>query len=413
MDSKTAPSITLEILSAHLLEGMVEPGNFAVFEPDHIMGHDVTTPSAINMINASGLPYLKAADRTMIYLDHFTPPKDLESAEACRLIDEFSKRYSIKEIVNWGEGICHVHMFESDRVKPGEMVAGADSHVTTGGAHGALCIPIGSTDLAVAMASGEVWLEVPEPLGVVLQGIPDVWCEAKDIALRMLSDLNRNGGASGMSIEMGGKIIRWIGDDGRLTIANMAAESSCVTAVFPIGSQQVGMGPDSTEWGWKRTEIDIEDMEPQVALPDSPDKVTDVHSVGGRVIDQVFVGSCTNGRLEDLRILSSVLNGRRVHPEVSLLVIPGSRRVYREAERAGYLRTIIEAGGVISMPTCGPCAGGFLGVLPAGEVVLSTSNRNFRGRMGEVTSKIYLAGAAVAGATAVTGVISHPEEVIK
>jgi len=403
-------SLALKILKDHRVEGDVIPGSFSVFSPDLIMGHDVTAPPAVNRINEAGLPFLRGAGRTALYLDHFTPPKDKQSAEACRALTEFHDRYGIKQLVNWGEGICHVHLFEGNKILPEQLVIGADSHITTGGAIGALCMGIGSTDLAVAMASNEFWIEVPRPLGIVFDGTPDVWCEGKDLALRMVGWLG-SGGGRGRVLEIDGQILNWMGDDGKFTITNMAAETSCTSAIMT--NHFPDRGPLSPDWEYDVEEIGIEDMGPQISTPGCPSNVENVEDVSGRLIDQVFVGSCTNGRLEDIRIVAQTLKGRKVHPDVRLLVIPGSRGVYASADRAGYLKTIIDAGGVISMPTCGPCAGGFLGVLPDGEVTIATSNRNYKGRMGEPTSKIYLAGAAVAAASAVTGVITHPEEVVK
>jgi 3-isopropylmalate/(R)-2-methylmalate dehydratase large subunit len=401
-------SLGLKILKDHRIEGDILPGSFSVFSPDIIMGHDVTTPPALEMISEAGLPFLRAADRTRFYLDHFTPPKDKSSAEACRAMKEFNDRYGIGDLVNWGEGICHVHLFEEGRVHPGQLVIGADSHITTGGAIGALCCGIGSTDLAVAMASGEFWLEVPKPQGIVFNGTPDVWCEGKDLALRMVGWLG-SGGGKGKVLEIDGQILNWMSEDGKFTICNMAAETSCVSALMTNDFRD--KGPLSPDWDYEVEEIEIEDMGPQIATPGSPSLTDNVEDVGGNVVDQVFVGSCTNGRLDDIRIVANMLRGKKVHPDVRLLVIPGSRAVYSAADTAGYLKSIINAGGVISMPTCGPCAGGFLGVLPDGEVALSTSNRNFKGRMGEPSSKIFLSGAAVAAASSITGVISHPEEV--
>ena len=408
MNGEIGGSMGLWILSTHLIEGRITPGDFGVLFPDHIMGHDVTAPPALEMLDRSGVPLLRAARKTTLYLDHFTPPKDAESAEVCRSMIEFMGRYGGKSVVNWGEGICHVHMFEEGRVRPGDLVLGADSHITTGGAIGAYCIAVGSTDLAVAMASGEFWMQIPDPLGILLDGSPDVWCEGKDLALKMLSALGPVN-ASGRLLEIGGDILNFLGEDGRMTIANMASESSCSSAMIETGTDY---GPRSKEWHWDTEHIDCTDMGPQIALPGSPDTVDDVLNHLGKKVDQVFVGSCTNGRLDDLRVLSDILKGKKVHADVRLLVIPGSRHVYASAVKAGYIRTIIDAGGIVSMPTCGPCAGGFLGVLPAGEVAVSTTNRNFRGRMGDPTSKVYLSGVAVAGASAVTGVISHPEEVV-
>ncbi|MEA3558435.1 MAG: aconitase/3-isopropylmalate dehydratase large subunit family protein [Candidatus Thermoplasmatota archaeon] len=404
------PSLGLEILEDHLVEGSIDVGSYSIFSPDVIMGHDVTSPPAVEMLNEAGFPFLRASDRTRLYLDHFTPPKDRKSAEACRLLREFSGRYGVNELVDWGEGICHVHLFENGRVIPKQLVIGADSHITTGGALGALCIGIGSTDLAVAMASGEFWLEVPEPLGISLEGTPDVWCEGKDIALRMISWLGP-GGARGRIMEIDGEILRWLGDDGRYTISNLAAETSCTSSI--ITTEFPESGPLSPDWSFPTETIELDEMGPQVAVPDSPNNVEPVENVNGKIIDQVFIGSCTNGRLDDIRLTAKILKGQKVHEDVRLLVIPGSRGVYSAADRAGYLKTIIDAGGVISMPTCGPCAGGFLGVLPDGEHALATTNRNFKGRMGETSSKVYLSGVAVAAASAIMGMISHPEEVTR
>ncbi|MGA1866124.1 MAG: aconitase/3-isopropylmalate dehydratase large subunit family protein [Thermoplasmatota archaeon] len=408
MSEYKGASLGLNILKAHLVEGDVTPGSFSVFSPDLIMGHDVTAPPAVKRINEAGLPFLKGAGHTALYLDHFTPPKDEKSAETCRSLKEFRDRYGIVNLIDWGEGICHVHLFEEGKILPGQLVVGADSHITTGGALGALCCAMGSTDLAVAMASNELWLEVPTPMGIVFEGTPDVWCEGKDLALRMVGWLGCGGG-NGKVLEIDGQILRWIGEDGRFTITNMAAETACTSAIMTLDFPD--KGPLSPDWEYGVEEIDIEDMGPQISVPGAPSNVENVEDVSGRVVDQIFIGSCTNGRLEDMRVLAQTLKGRKVHPDVRLLVIPGSRHVYSAADRAGYLKSIIDAGGIISMPTCGPCAGGFLGVLPAGEVTVATSNRNYFGRMGEPTSKIYLSGVAVAAASAITGVISHPEEV--
>ncbi|MBN1390229.1 MAG: 3-isopropylmalate dehydratase large subunit [Candidatus Thermoplasmatota archaeon] len=408
MPDDIGPSLGLNILKDHMVEGEIVPGSFSVFSPDLIMGHDVTSPPAVSRINEAGLPFLRGAEHTAIYLDHFTPPKDRRSAEACRSLREFHDRYNIASLIDWGEGICHVHLFEGDRILPGQLIAGADSHITTGGALGALCCSVGSTDLAVAMASNEFWLEVPRPLGVVFNGTPDVWCEGKDLALRMVRQLG-DGGGRGKILEIDGQILRWMGLDSRFTITNMAAETSCTSAIMALDFPD--KGPLSPDWDYNVLEMDIEDMGPQISLPGSPVNVENVEDVTGRAVDQVFIGSCTNGRLDDIRITAQILKGRMVHPQVRMLVIPGSRHVYSAADKAGYLKTIIDAGGVISMPTCGPCAGGFLGILSDGEVTVATSNRNFTGRMGEPTSKVYLSGAAVAATCAITGVISHPEEV--
>jgi 3-isopropylmalate/(R)-2-methylmalate dehydratase large subunit len=402
-------SLGLSILRDHLVEGPFEVGEYSVFSPDLIMGHDVTAPPSIKMINDHGLPYLRASMKTLLYMDHFTPPKDRQSAESCRAMREFSNRYGIKDLVEWGEGICHVHLFEEDRIRNGQLVIGADSHTTTGGALGAFCMGVGSTDLAAAMASGEFWLEVPEPMGIEFCGIPDVWCDGKDLSLRMISWLGC-GGSRDRALEIDGQILKWMGNDGRMTISNMSAETSAVAGMITTDFKE--HGPMSPDWEWETEQIDVDDMGPQVAIPGSPNEAEDVENLEGQIVDQVFVGSCTNGRLDDMRILASTLKGRKVHPDVRLLVIPGSRSVYSAAQRAGYLKTIMDAGGVVTMPTCGPCAGGFLGILPDGEIALTTTNRNFPGRMGEKTSRIYISGPAVAGASAIRGMISHPEEVV-
>ncbi len=408
MEADTGGSLGLRIIGSHLVEGDAKVGAFTVISPDLIMAHDVTAPPALDMINGAGLPYLRGADRTVLYLDHFTPPKDLAAAEACRSIREFGSRYRLKEIVEWGEGICHVHLFEDGRLKRGDLVVAADSHITTGGALGILGLAIGSTDLASVMATNELWLEVPEPFGIVFKGTPDVWCEGKDLALRMLSWMGPGGG-KGKLLELDGPILKWMHDDSRMTVTNMASEASCVSAIMTNDVKEYG--PLSPDWVWDTEEVDIDEMGPQVALPGSPDDVEEVDNLSGVLVDQVFIGSCTNGRLEDLRVAASVLAGRKVHPDVRLLVIPGSRAIYSQAYKAGYIKTILDAGGVVSMPTCGPCSGGFLGVLPEAEVALSTSNRNFKGRMGDPFSRVYLSGAAVAAASAVKGMIVHPQEV--
>ncbi|MDG6224480.1 MAG: aconitase/3-isopropylmalate dehydratase large subunit family protein [Candidatus Thermoplasmatota archaeon] len=408
MNGDVLGSLALSILSDHMIEGDLVPGDYGVFFPDHIMGHDVTTPPAMRMLDSKGVPYLRAAKKIYLYLDHFTPPKDLESAESCRAMTEFSSRHGIANLIGWGEGICHVHLFEGDRVKKGDLVIGADSHITTGGALGAFCTAIGSTDLAVAMASGEFWLQVPKPLGIYFEGTPDVWCEGKDLALMMIKHLGP-GGANGRTLEMKGDILNWIGNDSRMTLTNMASEIDCISALTNESDDE---GPGSKDWDWETEHIDVTDRGPQISLPGSPDRVDDVYNHTGKRIDQVFIGSCTNGRMDDLRVLADILKGKKIHPEVKMLVVPGSRSVYTRAARAGYVKTIMDAGGIISMPTCGPCAGGFLGVLPAGEVAISTTNRNFKGRMGDPTSKIYLSGVAVAAASALKGVIAHPSEVV-
>ena len=349
-------------------------------------------------------------EKVIFVMDHFTPNSSLDAATHCKFCREFAKNNQIFNFYD-SVGIEHVVLHEDGLVAPGEVIIGADSHSCTHGAVGAFATGMGSTDVAVAMATGKIWVKVPETIKVTFKGVLKRPLCGKDLALKMIKSL-RADGATYKALEIGGEVIESLPMCDRFTICNMAIETGAKCGIIHPATKDCATFKSDIDAVYDREiVIDVDSLSPQIALPDSPDKVSDIEDIHERV-DQVFIGSCTNGRIEDLRAAAQILDGRKVHPDVRLLVTPATLNVFRQAETEGLIKVFLDAGAIIGAPSCGPCFGGHSGVLAKGEVCLSTTNRNFKGRMGDLEAKVYLGSPAVAATTAVNGVISDPREVM-
>ncbi len=415
-------TITEKILAAHCGKSAVEPGEFIMAKVDLAMGNDITAPLAVQELERRGLDVW---DREKIALvpSHYTPAKDLKSAEMIKIMRDFARRRNIKHFFEIGEaGVDHTLLPQKGLVVPGELVIGADSHTCTYGGLGLFSTGVGSTDLAAAMATGEIWLKVPESQKFVYSGTLAPWVSAKDMILHVIGKIGVEG-ANYMAMEHVGETISALSVDSRLTLCNMAIEAGgksgicepdqkALDYVKARSSKQPRVFKSDPDAKYRAVhEINAAKLEPLVACPHSPDNVRPARELKDVHVDQVFIGSCTNGRTEDLRVAAAILKGRRVSPDLRAIVIPATPEVFRDALREGLLEIFVDAGCAINSATCGPCLGGHTGVLADGEKCLSTSNRNFVGRMGSTKAEVFLASPAVAAATAVTGRISHPAEV--
>ena len=423
-------TITEKILLRHTDGKEIHPGQFINARIDLSLGNDITAPLAIEEFEKLGLEKVFEAKRIALVPDHFTPAKDMKSANQCRRLKNFAKRYALPNYFEVGQmGIEHVLLPERGLIMPGDLVIGADSHTCTYGALGAFSTGVGSTDLAAAFATGEVWLKVPESMKFIFFGKPNKWVSGKDLILHAIGDIGVDG-ALYRAMEFTGETIKNLPMDDRFTMANMAIEAGAKNGII---------APDLTtlryvngvsrkkfrisDWRFKKLnsdedaeyvevrEYDARKIEPLVALPHLPSNVQPVRKVKDVMLDQVVIGSCTNGRISDLRIAAKVLRGKKVKPGIRLIVIPGTQKIYMEAVKEGLAKIFVEAGGIFSTPTCGPCLGGHMGILAEGERAISTTNRNFVGRMGHPKSEVYLASPAVAAASAIKGKIAHPDEV--
>ncbi len=415
-------TITEKIIATHAKLDGVKPGEFVKVDVDLALANDITAPLAIEVFEELGARQVFDRAKVVLVQDHFVPNKDISSAQQVKAIYEFAKKMGIKHFFELGEtGIEHVIVPEKGLVIPGDLVIGADSHTCTYGALGAFSTGVGSTDLGVVMATGRIWLRVPGSIKVQYLGNVPRWVQGKDL---ILATLGRIGvaGALYKAIEFSGEVVEGLSMSQRFTMANMAVECGAKSGIFApdeVTRQYVAershregqfYASDNDAEYENVVTIDVTNMEPLVALPHSPDNVEGVSSLNRIMIDQVFIGSCTNGRLEDLRSAARVIKGRKVSVGTRLIVIPGSPRVYSEALEEGLIADFLNAGAVIGPPCCGPCLGGHMGILAQGEVAVSTSNRNFRGRMGHPDSQVYLANPAIAAASAVLGRIGSPEE---
>lgn len=416
-------TITEKILAAHAGKESVSPGDLIQVDVDLVLANDITAPLAIEAFKKLGAESVFDREKIAMVQDHFVPNKDIQSAQQVKLMREFVREYTIKYFFELGEtGIEHVILPEKGLVSPGDLVIGADSHTCTYGALAAFSTGMGSTDLGVILATGSTWLKVPESMRIVYEGKLGPWLGGKDLILYTLGVLGV-AGAVYRSLEFTGEGVRQLSMAHRFTMANMAVEAGAKNGIFPADeitadymkdrSSRAGSFIQSDpEAGYvQEIHVALESMEPQVAIPHSPDNVRPISEIGWVRLDQVFLGSCTNGRLEDLREAAALLKGHRVAKSTRLIVIPGSPAIYREALREGIMEVFLEAGAVIGPPCCGPCLGGHMGILAAGEKALSTSNRNFVGRMGHPESEVYLAGPAVAAASAIAGEIISPAQI--
>ncbi|HDS30587.1 MAG TPA: homoaconitate hydratase family protein [Firmicutes bacterium] len=416
-------TITEKIIAAHSGAEITRSGEHVYVKPDIIMGHDLTVPHAISVFREFGIDKVKNPGKLVFVQDHFQPAKDVPSAELSRGMRKFATEQNVGRYFEVGHGgICHVLMLEQGIVQPGMFIAGADSHTPTAGAFGALGYGIGATELAALWALGEIWIEVPKVRKITLGGSPAKWVTGKDIALALLRELGLEG-AIGQSLEFYGDAIDNLIPADLISIANMSAETGASTVVIPPNrhvieylENQLGLTVNIPEPGANPVyagehTFDTSSLEPLVAAPYDPDNVKSLDEVSDVEVDQVFLGSCANGSLEDFRRFTGIIGNRRFANNVRVLAIPATQQVYLQAMKEGLLEKIVEAGGAVQTPGCGPCVGAHAGVLAADEVCLSTANRNFRGRMGHLKSKVYLSGVYVAAATALTGRITHPDDV--
>lgn len=415
-------TMTQKILAAHANEAAVTAGQLIFCSVDMVLANDITAPPSIAEFEKIGKPVFNK-DKIALVPDHFTPNKDIKSAGLAKIVRDFARKHKLTHYFEVGRvGIEHVLLPEQGIVGPGMITIGADSHTCTYGALGGFSTGVGSTDLGVAMATGSVWLKVPAAIRVELTGEKPDDITGKDIMLTLIGMIGVDG-ALYKSLEFTGTGIDSLTMTDRLTIANMAIEAGAKNGIFPVDEVTKGYlherftkpytvykADDDAEYEETIT-IDLSSLKPVVAFPHLPENTKEVGTFGIIPIDQVIIGSCTNGRLEDLAIAAQIIEGKKVHDRVRCIVIPGSQKVYTDALRAGYLETFIEAGAAVSTPTCGPCLGGYMGIMTAGEKCVSTTNRNFRGRMGHVDSEVYLAGPQVAAASAIAGYIATPEEV--
>lgn len=418
-----AMTITEKILAAHAGLDSVKAGDLITAKVDIALSNDVTAPVAIREFEKLGIKKVFDNYKVVMVPDHFSPSKDIQSAEQNKLMRDFAKAQELENYFEVGKmGIEHCLLPEQGLVGPGDLVIGADSHTCTYGALGAFSTGVGSTDLGAAMATGEVWLRVPESIKVVLKGKPGKWVVGKDIVLALIGKIGVDG-ARYQALEFTGEGLQHLSMDSRFTIANMAIEAGAKNGIMAVDeitneytkdrlkrpNKVYESDPNATYV--REVVIDLDTLKPQVAFPHLPSNTRDIDDVGEVEIDQVVIGSCTNGRMEDLRTTAEVLKGKKVAPYIRLIVFPGTQDIYQQCIEEGIIQTIIEAGGAVSTPTCGPCLGGHMGILAKGERSIATTNRNFVGRMGHVESEVYLSNPAVAAASAITGKISSPEEV--
>lgn len=412
-----------KILAAHAGKDKVTPGELINVRVDLVLSNDITAPIAIKEFQRIGVKKVFDPQKVVMVPDHFIPNKDILSAEQAKLMREFALEQGLVYFEVGRMGIEHVLLPEQGLVLPGDVVIGADSHTCTYGALGAFSTGMGSTDVASAMACGEIWMKVPPTIRFVYKGKLRRWVGGKDLILYTIGNIGVDG-ALYAAMEFAGEAIRALSMDGRFTMANMAVEAGAKAGIFEVDDKtieyvrprakrpyQVYKSDKDARYA-RVIEYDVSSLEPQVAFPHIPSNTRPVSQVGEVEIDQVVIGSCTNGRLEDLQIAAQILRGRQVHPGLRCIIIPGTRHVYLEALREGLTEAFVNSGAVVSTPTCGPCLGGYMGVLAAGERCVSTTNRNFVGRMGSPESEVYLANPAVAAASAIAGRIASPEEVV-
>jgi 3-isopropylmalate/(R)-2-methylmalate dehydratase large subunit len=415
-------TLTEKILARKAGVERVKPGEFLEIEPDLGLANDITAPLAIEEFEKTGARAVRHPDRVFLVADHFTPNKDILSAQQVKVLRDFSRTYEGVHFFEQGEvGVEHALLPEMGAITPGMLVIGADSHTCTYGALGAFSTGVGSTDFAGFLLTGRAWLRVPPTIRVVYQGKLRPWVTGKDLILALIAGISVSG-ATYRALEFSGPAIEELSVEGRLTMANMAIEAGAKNGIFPMDDKVAEYLKGRTRVKWepvsadpdasyeKTVTIDVTDLAPLVAFPHLPENARPASSASDIAIDQVVIGSCTNGRIEDLRLAASILKGRKVAKGVRCIVIPATVKVYRQALDEGLFEIFLDAGAIISPPTCGPCLGGHMGILAAGERCVSTTNRNFVGRMGHRSSEIYLASPATAATSAVVGRIASPEQ---
>jgi 3-isopropylmalate/(R)-2-methylmalate dehydratase large subunit len=415
-------TITQKILAAHCGKDYVEPGELIMARVDIALGNDITAPLAVKDFHKVGAKKVFDRSRVVLVCDHFAPNKDIPSAIQCQQLRQFAREQDLTHFYDGGEmGVEHALLPEQGIVGPGDVIIGADSHTCTYGALGAFATGVGSTDLAAVMVMGESWFKVPESIRLVYHGQLPRWVTGKDLILHTIGDIGVDG-ARGMAMEFTGEAIKWLPMADRFSMANMAVEAGAKNGIMAPDEITLDYVKGRTSRPYTLYEsdpdaaylfektYDVGSLEPQVACPPSPGNVVPVSRVGDVAIDQAVIGSCTNGRIDDLRLAAKVLKGRRAAKGVRLIVIPATPLVWRQAMDEGLTAIFLDAGAVISPPTCGPCLGGHMGILAPGETAIATTNRNFVGRMGHTQSKVYLSSPAVAAASAVAGRIIGPKD---
>ena len=415
-------TMTQKILAAAAGLPSVEAGQLIEADLDLVLGNDITSPVAIHEMDKFNKDGVFHKDKIALVMDHFVPNKDIKSAQHCKCVREFACKNEITNYFDVGEmGIEHALLPEKGLTVAGDVIIGADSHTCTYGALGAFSTGVGSTDMAAGMATGKAWFKVPSAIKFNIVGKPSKWVSGKDVILHIIGMIGVDG-ALYKSMEFVGEGIHNLSMDDRFTIANMAIEAGGKNGIFPVDDVAIAYMKEHSKREFKVYEadadaeydeeytIDLSTLKPTVAFPHLPENTRTIDEVGDVKIDQVVIGSCTNGRLDDLRIAAEVLQGHKVAKGIRCIVIPATQQIYLEAMEEGLLKTFIEAGAIVSTPTCGPCLGGYMGILAEGERCVSTTNRNFVGRMGHVDSEVYLASPAVAAASAITGKISGPQE---
>lgn len=415
-------TMTQKILAAHAGLPTVSAGQLIEANLDLVLGNDITSPVAIHEMDKMKVEGVFDKDKIALVMDHFVPNKDIKSAQHCKCVREFACRHDITNYFDVGEmGIEHALLPEKGLTVAGDVVIGADSHTCTYGALGAFSTGVGSTDMAAGMATGKAWFKVPSAIRFNIIGKPSKWVSGKDVILHIIGMIGVDG-ALYKSMEFVGDGIANLSMDDRFTIANMAIEAGGKNGIFPVDDLAKAYMKEHSKRTYTVYEadedavydeeytIDLSTLKPTVAFPHLPENTRTIDEVGDVKIDQVVIGSCTNGRMDDLRIAAEILRGKKVAKGVRCIVIPATQKIYLQAMEEGLLRDFIEAGAVVSTPTCGPCLGGYMGVLAEGERCVSTTNRNFVGRMGHVDSEVYLASPAVAAASAVAGRIAGPQQ---
>lgn len=416
-------TMTQKILAAHAGLESVVAGQLIEADLDLVLGNDITSPVAIHEIEKMNVEGVFHKDKIALVMDHFVPNKDIKSAEHCKCVREFACKNEISNYYDVGEmGIEHALLPEKGLTVAGDVIIGADSHTCTYGALGAFSTGVGSTDMAAGMATGRAWFKVPSAIKVEVTGKLNKYVSGKDVILHLIGEIGVDG-ALYQSLEFVGDGIASLSMDDRFTIANMAIEAGAKNGIFPVDALAEEYMKAHSKRDYKIFEadadaeytrtvtIDLSTLKPTVSFPHLPENTKTIDEVGDIEIDQVVIGSCTNGRFDDLKVAAEIMAGKKVKKGLRVIVIPGTQQIYLDAMEAGFIRTFIEAGAIVSTPTCGPCLGGYMGILAEGERCVSTTNRNFVGRMGHVNSEIYLASPAVAAASALTGKITDPREV--
>lgn len=413
-------TMTQKILARHAGLDHVDVGQLIEAKVDLVLGNDITTPVAITEFEKAGFTQVFDKEKIAIVLDHYTPCKDIKSAQLCKQARDFARKHAITNFFDVGHmGVEHALLPEQGLCAPGEIIVGADSHTCTYGALGAFSTGVGSTDMAAAMATGSLWFKVPAAIKVTLKGKLQPHVSGKDVILHLIGKIGVDG-ALYQSLEFSGEGVASLSMDDRFTISNMAIEAGGKNGIFPVDEktmayidgrvhrpfQAVEADPDAVYAS--EVVIDLDKLEPTVSMPHLPENTKTVTEVAGLPIDQVVIGSCTNGRISDLRAAAAVMKGKQVSPKVRCIIIPATQEIVLQAMKEGLIQTFIEAGAAVSTPTCGPCLGGHMGVMAAGERTVSTTNRNFVGRMGDVTSEIILASPDVAAASAIAGCVADP-----